>query len=225
MVVYMPRACQSHLDSMSIDMPDIDTVGEWIYALMPLMAEPAEETVVIFCNTVGGVCDASYTGTSAVIGVSNKAVNVYGLGGWRTEQLLFIDTNQPPLSHIRLIGPPVDPPTSQTRRKHRPPQLRYSVAIPTSSVNSTRQQTLVAGETELSTITTPSAPSPTPMSLRPQWNTDLMGEQSPFSQDKSGNISSIGESLLYLAPELTPAGTGFTLTKTRPDTPTPHAYN
>ncbi|KAI0490413.1 carbon-nitrogen hydrolase [Xylaria cf. heliscus] len=81
--------------------PDMDTLTYWISRLEPLIrSETREEIIVIFCNRTGVESDAVYAGTSAVIGVKDGEVNVYGILGRGEKDLLVVDTEKPPYAKV-----------------------------------------------------------------------------------------------------------------------------
>ncbi|KAI0859224.1 carbon-nitrogen hydrolase [Xylaria cubensis] len=81
--------------------PDMDTLTYWISRLEPLIrSESREEIIVVFCNRTGIESDAVYAGTSAVIGVKDGEVNVYGILGRGEKDLLVVDTEKPPYAKV-----------------------------------------------------------------------------------------------------------------------------
>lgn len=54
------------------------------------------EVIVAFCNRTGAEEEAIYTGTSAVIGIRQGEVFVYGILGHGAVDLLIVDTDRPP---------------------------------------------------------------------------------------------------------------------------------
>ncbi|RDA93431.1 hypothetical protein CP533_2618 [Ophiocordyceps camponoti-saundersi (nom. inval.)] len=202
--------------------PHLDTLMYWVTRLEPLIrSENQQEIIVIFCNRTGIEDEVTYAGTSAVIGILDGEVNVYGLLGRGEKELLVVDTTKPP--HAKMVYRP-ESATVQPREPElaggspsdgaeprRPPtsssQSQQSPNVSTSSPRSTKQAgsrstaisasdkvsspvahpgystrdrgerrraaTLAVPErlevdTESTNIPTPSAPSPTPMALRPK---------------------------------------------------------
>ncbi|KAI5924155.1 carbon-nitrogen hydrolase [Camillea tinctor] len=87
--------------------PDMETLTYWITRLEPLIrAETDEEIIVIFANRTGIEDDAVYAGTSAVIGIKNGEVTVYGLLGRGEKELLVVDTDKP--GFAKLVYRPDD---------------------------------------------------------------------------------------------------------------------
>ncbi|CEJ80994.1 Putative Carbon-nitrogen family protein [[Torrubiella] hemipterigena] len=81
--------------------PDMDTLTYWVTRLEPLIrAESDEEIIVVFCNRTGIEDDATYAGTSAVIGIHEGEVKVYGLLGRGSKELLVVDTNDAPYAKL-----------------------------------------------------------------------------------------------------------------------------
>ncbi|KAI0868892.1 hypothetical protein GGS24DRAFT_506309 [Hypoxylon argillaceum] len=81
--------------------PDMETLTYWVSRLEPLIrSETQEEIIVIFCNRCGIEDDAVYAGTSAVIGIKDGEVNVYGILGRGEKDLLVVDTEKPPCAKL-----------------------------------------------------------------------------------------------------------------------------
>ena len=81
--------------------PDLETLTYWVTRLEPLIrAESDEEIIVVFCNRTGIEDDATYAGTSAVIGVQDGEVKIYGLLGRGERELLVVDTNITPYAKL-----------------------------------------------------------------------------------------------------------------------------
>lgn len=75
--------------------PDLQTLSYWITRLEPLIqAETRDEIVVVFCNRRGTEGGMIYAGTSAVLGINEGEVFVYGLLGCGKSELLVVDTNE-----------------------------------------------------------------------------------------------------------------------------------
>lgn len=104
-VVIMTMAWQTHQDHASFNSttqePDLETLVYWVQRLEPLIrAGHEEETIVVFCNRTGAEGEATYTGTSAVLGIKRGEVYVYGVLGRGVNDLLVVDTSQPPRSKL-----------------------------------------------------------------------------------------------------------------------------
>jgi hypothetical protein len=81
--------------------PDMDTLTDWVRRMEPIIrAEQEDEIIVIFANRCGLEGDATYAGTSAVIGIQNGVVCVYGLLGRGVQELLVVDTDGPPFAKL-----------------------------------------------------------------------------------------------------------------------------
>lgn len=81
--------------------PDMDTLTYWVTRLEPLIrSENQDEIIVVFCNRTGSEDEATYAGTSAVIGIQDGEVKVYGLLGRGEKELLVVDTNEPPYAKL-----------------------------------------------------------------------------------------------------------------------------
>ncbi|KXX75284.1 Protein N-terminal amidase, partial [Madurella mycetomatis] len=104
-VVIMTMAWQTHQDPSSFSRrpnePDLETLVYWVQRLEPLIrAERDDEVIVVFCNRTGAEEEATYTGTSAVIGIKGGEVFVYGVLGRGVKDILVVDTNSPPKSKL-----------------------------------------------------------------------------------------------------------------------------
>ncbi|KAI0471780.1 carbon-nitrogen hydrolase [Xylariaceae sp. FL0804] len=87
--------------------PDMETMTYWITRLEPLIrTEDEEEIIVIFANRTGIEDEAVYAGTSAVIGIKNGEVTVYGLLGRGEKELLVVDTDKP--GYAKMVYRPED---------------------------------------------------------------------------------------------------------------------
>lgn len=85
--------------------PDMDTLAYWLMRLEPLIRNEGEdEIIVVFANRTGLEDDATYAGTSAVLGIRGGEVRVYGVLGRGERELLVIDTSIRP--KMQLICEP-----------------------------------------------------------------------------------------------------------------------
>jgi hypothetical protein len=74
--------------------PDMHTLAYWVSRLEPVVrSENDDEIIVVFCNRTGTEDDAVYTGTSAVVGIKDGEVKLYGILGRCSKELLVVDTN------------------------------------------------------------------------------------------------------------------------------------
>lgn len=88
--------------------PDMETLTYWITRLEPLIrAESEEEIIVVFCNRTGNEDEATYAGTSAVVGIQGGEVKIYGLLGRGEKELLVVDTDNAPYAKL-VYRPDVD---------------------------------------------------------------------------------------------------------------------
>lgn len=88
--------------------PDFCMLTYWVRRLEPIIrAESDDEIIVVFCNRCGIEDDATYSGTSAVIGIKDGEVSVYGLLGRGVKELLVVDTEKRPFA--KLIDRPEQP--------------------------------------------------------------------------------------------------------------------
>jgi len=85
--------------------PDMETLAYWLGRLEPLIrAEAVGEIIVVFANRCGTEEEVVYAGTSAVIGINNGEVKVYGLLGRGEKELLVVDTDERP--QAKLVSTP-----------------------------------------------------------------------------------------------------------------------
>ncbi|ELQ37003.1 hydrolase [Pyricularia oryzae Y34] len=81
--------------------PDMAMVVYWTERLEPLIrAENDEETIVVFCNRTGTEGDMTYAGSSAVLGIKDGEISIYGILGRGVKELLVVDTDDPPLAKL-----------------------------------------------------------------------------------------------------------------------------
>ncbi|KAL1876884.1 hypothetical protein VTK73DRAFT_9037 [Phialemonium thermophilum] len=81
--------------------PDMETLTYWVQRLEPVIrAERSEEIIVVFANRCGTEGNAVYSGTSAVLGIKDGEVSVYGLLGRGTKELLVVDTDLTPFAKL-----------------------------------------------------------------------------------------------------------------------------
>ncbi|KUI71042.1 Protein N-terminal amidase [Cytospora mali] len=94
-MAWLTREDKSHFSSMPAE-PDMESLTYWIQRLEPVIrAEDDEEVIVVFCNRTGSEDDAVYAGTSAVVGIKEGEVHVYGLLGRGSKEVLVADTERP----------------------------------------------------------------------------------------------------------------------------------
>lgn len=81
--------------------PDMETLTYWAQRLEPVIRnEDRDEVIIVFCNRTGIEGNAVYAGTSAVIGIQEGEVNVYGLLGRGVKELLVVDTDDAPFAKL-----------------------------------------------------------------------------------------------------------------------------
>ncbi|ROW06010.1 hypothetical protein VMCG_04656 [Cytospora schulzeri] len=99
-MAWLTREDKRHFSRMPAE-PDMDTLTYWIQRLEPVIrAEDNEEVIVVFCNRTGSEGDAVYAGTSAVVGIKEGEVHVYGLLGRGSKEVLVVDTDDPPFAKL-----------------------------------------------------------------------------------------------------------------------------
>ncbi|PMD14774.1 carbon-nitrogen hydrolase, partial [Hyaloscypha hepaticicola] len=81
--------------------PDMETLSYWLGRLEPVIrAETQGEIIVVFANRTGIEDDAVYAGTSAILGIHDGEVKVYGILGRGEKELLIVDTNKKPQAKL-----------------------------------------------------------------------------------------------------------------------------
>lgn len=115
--------------------PDMDTLTYWVTRLEPLIrAENEEEISIVFCNRTGTEDDAVYAGTSAVVGIQDGEVKVYGLLGRGEKELLVIDTTNPPYAKLVYRPQPERPSAVRSElQKSNEPESSTSARTPSTS--------------------------------------------------------------------------------------------
>ncbi|EGS17336.1 putative N-terminal asparagine protein [Thermochaetoides thermophila DSM 1495] len=83
------------------DKPDLSTLSYWVQRLTPVLHDKSgDETIVVFSNRCGIEDDATYAGTSTVLGIKNGEVVIYGILGRNVEELLVVDTRDLPMGEL-----------------------------------------------------------------------------------------------------------------------------
>ncbi|ETS00023.1 carbon-nitrogen hydrolase [Trichoderma reesei RUT C-30] len=85
--------------------PDSMTLLYWVSRLEPLIrADSNQEVIVVFANRCGIEGDATYAGTSTVVGIQSGEIWVYGIMGRGETGLLVVDTDSEPKFEQRPIS-------------------------------------------------------------------------------------------------------------------------
>ncbi|KAK1778990.1 carbon-nitrogen hydrolase [Copromyces sp. CBS 386.78] len=109
--------------------PDLATMTYWLQRFEPVIrGESDEELIVIFCNRCGMEDDVLYAGTSAVVGIKNGEVSVYGLLGRGSRELLVVNTDAPPYG--KLVNRPDA--TTENNEEHMPQTTPGTTGNPVS---------------------------------------------------------------------------------------------
>ncbi|KFY66559.1 hypothetical protein V497_00857 [Pseudogymnoascus sp. VKM F-4516 (FW-969)] len=123
--------------------PDMETLAYWVARLEPLIrGEDDGEVIVVLANRSGTEGDATYAGTSAVLGIQSGEVKLYGVLGRGERELLVVDTSKRP--QAKLVSDPAIParvrePASAHRRD---PTQALSSGTREKSKNSTQSSGL-----------------------------------------------------------------------------------
>lgn len=113
--------------------PDMDTLLYWVSRFEPIIrADSPEEVIIVFANRTGSEGDATYTGTSAVIGIQSGEVLVYGILGRGDKKLLIVDTESAPCAKLVLrpadYGTDPETPCMSGYDRHHESQLGFDSA-------------------------------------------------------------------------------------------------
>ncbi|KAM3081102.1 hypothetical protein ACMFMG_005056 [Clarireedia jacksonii] len=131
--------------------PDMETLSYWLARLEPVIrAESVGEIIVVLANRCGNEGSATYAGTSAVLGIENGEVRVYGVLGRGEKELLVVDTNKRPKA--KLVSEPNS--TASDDSTHN--ELRASSRRTRSRTNST-VSSRPSMDTSSTAVTTPSS--------------------------------------------------------------------
>ncbi|OAA75769.1 amidase [Akanthomyces lecanii RCEF 1005] len=83
--------------------PDMVTLLYWITRLQPIISiDSNQETIIVFGNRCGAEGDATYVGTSTVLGIKSGEISLYGILGRDEESLLVVDTDALPYAKLNL---------------------------------------------------------------------------------------------------------------------------
>ncbi|KAJ3496866.1 hypothetical protein NLG97_g2346 [Lecanicillium saksenae] len=127
--------------------PDMDTLLYWITRMQPIISiDSNQETIIVFGNRCGAEGDATYVGTSTVIGIKSGEISLYGILGRDEESLLVVDTDALPYAKLKLQNhesvPAQDPgeetPAQRAQRKEAPDQQRAESSTPAHNTNGMR---------------------------------------------------------------------------------------
>ncbi|KAL7936751.1 carbon-nitrogen hydrolase [Trichoderma chlorosporum] len=81
--------------------PDSMTLLYWVSRLEPLIrADSNQEVIVVFANRCGTEGEATYAGTSTVVGIQSGEIWVYGIMGRGETGLLVVDTESEPYAKL-----------------------------------------------------------------------------------------------------------------------------
>lgn len=163
--------------------PDMDTLAYWLMRLEPLIRiEGEDEIIVVFANRTGNEDDATYAGTSAVLGIQSGEVHVYGVLGRGERELLMVDTSIRP--KMKLVCQPA---------RARVPQAATKLAVDTrlsaSSDSTTDSDNSLASNASMATshtsLASADAPPLTPCSFSPMDDPleRFPLEEVPYAQD------------------------------------------
>ncbi|KAL7894857.1 hypothetical protein HDV63DRAFT_406835 [Trichoderma sp. SZMC 28014] len=178
---WMTREDRRHFSRMPNE-PDMDTLTYWITRLEPLIRSNNEdEIIVVFCNRTGTEEEVTYAGTSAVIGIQEGEVQVYGLLGRGEKDLLVIDTNNRP--YAKLLYRPDDMAGTLSNHTLKLEQqqgisnadTRATLASEKPHVQQEKSVRILSDPDRNNTVTSHPSLKPTPMAVRPR----LVIPQSP----------------------------------------------
>ncbi|KAI0884344.1 carbon-nitrogen hydrolase [Annulohypoxylon maeteangense] len=182
--------------------PDLDTLTYWLTRLEPLIrAETEEEIIVIFANRTGVEDNAVYAGTSAVIGIQDGEVNVYGVLSRGAKELLVVDTETAPYAKLVYRPEGEEKSASGTGSEFMmQPNDESSQGGPSDTSNAS---STLSGKPSASTGSSNESPEPLMESGRRSAPRTRHGE-SPISPQYSWKRSPLGTDPNELADDLTP---------------------
>jgi hypothetical protein len=158
--------------------PDMDSLTYWISRFEPIIkSESNQETIVVFANRTGVENDSIYAGSSAVVGIKNGEVNIYGILGRGDKELLIVDTGEKPQAKM-IYRPGVGNDTEDTAS---------SPSVPRSSTSSSSEKSPMSVGTSpgtspiFSTKLSPKQIEPIP--------DDLFSPRQPFPRQSSPTIT------------------------------------
>lgn len=123
--------------------PDMETLAYWVARLEPLIrGEDDGEIIVVLANRSGTEGDATYAGTSAVLGIQSGEVKLYGVLGRGERELLVVDTSKRP--QAKLVSDPAIPARVRepSSARTRDPAQALSTETREKSKNSTQSSGL-----------------------------------------------------------------------------------
>lgn len=83
--------------------PDMESLSYWLTRLRPMIdLGVGEEVIVVLANRTGFEGDATYVGTSSILGIKDGDVRLYGILGRGEQRLLIVDTDDPPYARLRF---------------------------------------------------------------------------------------------------------------------------
>ncbi|KAH6713391.1 carbon-nitrogen hydrolase [Leptodontidium sp. MPI-SDFR-AT-0119] len=92
--------------------PDMESLSYWLALLEPLIRNDGEDEIIaVFANRTGIEGNATYAGTSAVLGIQAGEVKVYGILGRGERELLVVDTAARPTMQL-VCGPKAETPSN-----------------------------------------------------------------------------------------------------------------
>lgn len=186
-----PTCQDPRLFNRALQDPDMETLTHWVLRLEPLIRQNSdEEVIVVFANRTGSEDEVLYAGSSAVLGIKGGEVIVYGILGRRDCKLLVVDTEKEPYGKL-ICRPEAGTAPYLAPFENLDPHAAASAHLPISKVSKPGEPTCALGKAErlaahlnhpkasLKTkpddlelpainVVTPTDPSPTPLSQRPQ---------------------------------------------------------
>lgn len=81
----------------------MESLSYWISRLQPIInLESERETIVVLANRTGREADATYVGSSCVLGIQAGEVKLYGILGRGDQELLVVDTESVPFAKLQF---------------------------------------------------------------------------------------------------------------------------
>lgn len=178
--------------------PDMETLSYWLSRLEPIIrSEGEDEIICVFANRTGSEEEAVYAGTSAVLGIQEGEVKVYGILGRGENKLLIVDTSDRP--KYSLI---CDPKRTKTAFESKPSEAGSPVPSPRSSINSGSKQSFDSG---ISISTSKTSADPITTEFPPIDNlcfTPTSPADDPFIQPYFGDTLTVDVPTIESKPEV-----------------------
>jgi protein N-terminal amidase len=135
----------------------MDTMSYWLTRLEPLIRAKTEgKIIVVITNRCSSEDKALYAGSSAVIGIQDSEVKVYGILGRGEKELLVVDTSERP--QAKLVSQRGQPLNAYADRTSGLSDDRSNSTVSSSSARSDSSKLSVVARGTHNTSPSPSVP-------------------------------------------------------------------